>query len=449
MFAMSPSIIICIVALCVLLWLLRRSQISFGLPLAYLYLLLLNHVPGGFAHIVGADFLRNSELTALAMKFTAIGSASFVGGVWFALATNRKEALLRSVDRPQFWWFCVIGGWIFVFGLFQFTNIPSLGAAIDKGGAIWMLGALLGLRAAVQRRDIRSTTLWFIVLIVYPLMMLFFAAFLSYGSAAIILVCSVLTISTRSYRGAAVGIVIFTFVSLSIFVNYFEHRPDIRKKVWGGASLDARIDSVTNVVRDFEWFDPSNRQHLIDLDQRLNQNYFIGLAARRIEQGHANYLYGESVWEGGLALVPRVLWPEKPVFAGSPQIVAKMTGLHLSQKTSFGVGNVMEFYINFGVPGVVVGFLILGLLIGKLDYKAAFAENRGDMGAAIVVFLPAVALIDPGGSLVEISSGAAAALIAALFWNVAWKKCLARRSAARRPTLTKRPDTIANSAYSH
>src|ERR1035441_4127010 len=112
----------------------------------------------------------------------------------------------------------------------------------------------------------------------------------------------------------------------------------------------------------------------------------------------ADYLGGDSVRQGLLSLVPRVLWPEKPVFAGSPQIVSKMTGLHLSPTTSFGVGNVMEFQINFGVPGVVIGFFVLGWLIGTLDLKAAVAEARGDMGGVILFFLSAVALINPDGA---------------------------------------------------
>ena len=120
-----------------------------------------------------------------------------------------------------------------------------------------------------------------------------------------------------------------------------------------------------------------------------------------------------SVWEGLLSLVPRAFWPEKPVFAGSPQIVSKMTGLRLSPTTSFGVGNVMEFQINFGIPGVVIGFFVLGWLIGTLDLKAAVAERRGDLGGVILFFLPGVALIQPNGSLVELFSGSAAALVGA------------------------------------
>ena len=59
-----------------------------------------------------------------------------------------------------------------------------------------------------------------------------------------------------------------------------------------------------------------------------------------------------------------------------------MTGLELNQDTSWGVGNVMEFYINFGLPGVVIGFLVLGWLIGALDFRAASAERRAPVQPA-------------------------------------------------------------------
>jgi hypothetical protein len=198
--------------------------------------------------------------------------------------------------------------------------------------------------------------------------------------------------------------------------------------VWGGKPLEARIESVIDTGRDFELLDLNNRQQLSALDQRLNQNYFAGLAARRIEQGQVDYLEGESVWAGLQALVPRAFWPEKPVYAGSPQIVSKMTGLALSRDTSFGVGNVMEFQINFGLPGVVVGFFALGWLIGTLDLKAAIAEQRGELGNVILFFLPCVALIQPNGSLVEMFSGSAAALVGAFVWNFIWKRFVMRNS---------------------
>jgi hypothetical protein len=86
----------------------------------------------------------------------------------------------------------------------------------------------------------------------------------------------------------------------------------------------------------------------------------------------------------------------------------------------------MEFQINFGIPGVVVGFLILGWLIGTLDLNAAIAERRGELGKVIFLFLPCVALIQPNGSLVESCSGSAAALVGAFVWNFIWKRFVIR-----------------------
>lgn len=435
-------IFVCLAAFLGLLWLLRRDRISFGLPIAYLFSLLLIHIPGAFAHIAGRDFLLNSDLVELAMRFTAFGSICFVAGVWLARRPVPRGLPSPAVDRLHFWWFCLLGGWACIYGLSPLYEIPSVSAAVEKGGAIWMLGVMLGLRAACRRTDLKRIGIWIGSLMVYPVLMLLLGGFLSYGSAAIIIVCAALTISTRRHWHVLVGIIVFTFVSLSIFVSYFQHRDEIRDQVWGGAPLEVRINSVIDTGRDFQWFDPNNQHHLIALDQRLNQNYFVGLAARRIEQGQVNYLGGESVWEGLQALVPRAFWPEKPVYAGSPQIVSKMTGLRLSPTTSFGVGNVMEFQINFGITGVVVGFLVLGWLIGTLDLKAAIAEQRGQLGTVIFLFLPCVALIQPNGSLVELFSGSAAALVGAFVWNFIWKRFVMRDSTVPKLAPVRIPNRI-------
>jgi hypothetical protein len=423
---MKLLIFVCLAAFLWLLWLLRRDRISLGLPVAYLYSLLLIHVPGAFAHAVGRDLFLHSDLVEMAMRFTALGSVCFVLGVWWARLWRPAIPIRRDVDRRRFGLFCLIGGWICVYALSPLYDIPSFNAVGEKGGAIWMLGVLLGLQSAFQRGDRKWILIWVGALLVFPVGMLVAGGFLSYGSAAIILACSALTVSTQRYWKVVLGIAVFTFVSLSIFVTYFEHRTEIRKQVWGGAPLNARIDSVVDAFTNFQLFDPSDEHHLVALNQRLNQNYYVGLAARRIERGQAQYLKGESFWEGLFALVPRVFWPDKPVYGGSPQIVSKMTGLRFNRDTSIGVGNVMEFQINFGIPGVVIGFFLLGWAIGKLDLKAAIAERQGELGTAILFFLPCVAMIQPNGSIVEITGGPAAALVAAYGWKMLWTRRIER-----------------------
>src|SRR6202171_5799181 len=251
---MTFLVFVCLATFLCLLQLLRRDRVSLGLPIAYLYSLLLIHVPGAFAHVVGRDFLFNSDLVEIAMRFVALGSMCFVAGVWLARSSTPRIQIRREADRQRFWWFCLLGGWACIYGLSPLYEIPSVSAAVDKGGGIWMLGVMLGLRAAFQRGDSKRIGIWLGALMIYPVLMLLLGGFLSYGSAAIIIVFSALTISTRKYWQAVVGITVFVFFTLSIFVNYYHHRDDIRDQVWGGAPLDARIDSVVDTVREFEWF---------------------------------------------------------------------------------------------------------------------------------------------------------------------------------------------------
>ncbi|HEX3406964.1 MAG TPA: hypothetical protein VHS81_06980 [Caulobacteraceae bacterium] len=417
---MTLSILVCIASLFALLWLLRRDQLSLGLPMAYMGSLLLIHVPGAIAHAATGERLQGNEYVQTGIFYTAIGCVCFVVGVGLARATTHVPARPRQADRRAFAYFCLIGGWTFVYGLSPLNRITSLGAVIETGGAIWMLGTMLGLRAALHARDLQRAMIWGAALAVYPVLMLLLGGFLSYGVAAVMVVLSILTICARSYSRAAIGIVVAAFLGVTFFVNYFDHRDEIRANVWGGASMGNRLGSVTEMLTGFHLIDLGDDKDLTALDVRLNQNSFVGLAAARIQQGQVDFLKGQSVTDGIISVIPRAIWPDKPTTAGSGQTVAELTGLELNQDTSWGVGNVMEFYINFGIPGVVVGFLVLGWLIGVLDFRAAAAERRADFKTVIICFVPSVALINPNGSLVEITGGAAAALVAALGWRWGW-----------------------------
>ena len=425
------EIAVCVASLAILLQIIRRRPPSLGLPLAYLASLLLIHVPGAFAHWVSGDRLEGGEFVEIGIRYTAVGCCCYVFGVWLARRMMPQPEAPAPADRRAFAVFCLIGGWIFVYGLSALARIPSLGAAINSGGAVWTLGALLGLRAAFAAGSLQRILIWCGALAVYPIIMLVAGGFLSYGAAAVMIVISVLAILARSYWRAVGGVALASLIGLTLFVNYFEHREDIRESVWGGASVSNRIDSVGEIFTNFHLIDLDSEKDLVALDQRLNQNLFVGLAATRIGDGEVDYLNGQSVINGLVALVPRAFWADKPVTGGSGQIVADMTGLELNEDTSWGVGNVMEFYINFGLPGLVGGFVCLGWLIGFLDLKAATAEWRGDLKSVFVYFLPAVAVIQPGASLVEISGSAGAALLVAYGWRWLWTMQAGRRAPAR------------------
>ena len=430
---MRTSIFVCVASIVVLIWILRRTPLSLGLPIAYLVNLLLLHVPGAIAQMVATDreMLTPIQFTRTGIILTAIGACAFVTGV-FLVHLPSHTVTPTPAPRSFFWRFCVTwGGLVTVAGFM--INIPSIGAVISRGGAIWMLGVMLALRSAYQRRNRAMAARWLSLLAIYPILMLLLGGFMSYGAMVVIIVLSGLVITTRSPIKLGIVSVIALIAGMSVFLSYFQHRPEIREAVWNNGNSDQRINAVVTAAKDIRLPRASDKLQMFALDQRLNQNYFAGLAAQRIDAGMVDYLHGRSVWEGLQALVPRALWPDKPVRAGSGRIVSEMTGLVLSEETSFGVGNVMEFDINFGIPGVIIGFLVLGVVIGLLDLRAAISDMTGDFGLAFMYFCPVIALIQPNGSIVELMSGAAASLAAGYAWRLAWFHWPKPVQATRRP----------------
>src|SRR5438445_369176 len=77
----------------------------------------------------------------------------------------------------------------------------------------------------------------------------------------------------------------------------------------------------------------------------------------------------------------------------------------------------MEFYINFGTLGVVLGFFIIGALVTILDRAASDRLRVNNLHGFVLWFLPGISLLQVGGSMVEITGGAAACLVVAMLAN--------------------------------
>jgi hypothetical protein len=118
----------------------------------------------------------------------------------------------------------------------------------------------------------------------------------------------------------------------------------------------------------------------LDLDKMVaayrDRGDFSYLMARGVDHTPAiqPYAEGETYYQAVFALVPRILWPNKPIHAGGNAFVTKYTGVEFDRYTSVAMAHFFEFYVNFGTVGVVVGMAAMGALMGWME---SFYFRRG------------------------------------------------------------------------
>ena len=76
-----------------------------------------------------------------------------------------------------------------------------------------------------------------------------------------------------------------------------------------------------------------------------------------------------------------------------------------------GVGQVLEFYLNFGSTGVFIGFMVFGIIIRIVDITAAYKLLYGNWLGFASWFLPGLSMLQPGGALTEVTAATAAAVV--------------------------------------
>ena len=118
------------------------------------------------------------------------------------------------------------------------------------------------------------------------------------------------------------------------------------------------------------------------------------------------YQYGGTYTFFIYALIPRVIWPDKPVAGSANNYYAVTYGVadEESIKTStFGVSLIGESYINFGILGVVVLMMVQGSLVAILQHVFGSPESGPGGQAVFLAFF--VYFLNGIGSSAEILFG--------------------------------------------
>jgi hypothetical protein len=287
--------------------------------------------------------------------------------------------------------------------------LPSLTAVVSTMAGLLVIGLWFLVYSAETAQKNRLILILAATLLL-PLGTLVSDGFLGYGTVWSLGVMAFYFVTARRRVWIYVATPVVIFLGLSLFVTYMQQRNEIRDLIWyQKAGMMQRLGQVSRLVTDFQLLDLSNPQHLRALDERLNQNYLVGVGVMRHREGEVELWYGGTVplW----ALIPRALWPDKPGIGGGKNLASEFTGITFAEGTSVGAGQVLEFYMNFGMPGVLAGFAVFGFILMRLDQRMMRAFARGDSPGVLQTALPGLVMLQPLGNLLEIVVAVASAII--------------------------------------
>jgi hypothetical protein len=402
----------------------RRELQAAGLGFAYVVLFSIMHLPGAlllwiewYSRYPRPTVELGTTLSAIGLFILMIGLplGAYAQQEWvrrFMPAQSPRPINLDSIRRLS-WYLIIIGAASRVINIVV-GAIPSITAVLASLFFCFTVGVMLQLYIAFRLRSLRKAVVPTVLLGCAVLYVLLFEGFLGFGVQYLLLVGGFVLCLVRFRTWfVPVAAIIFT-VGAGVFVTYFRDRTVIRDAVWYGASAQERSSTVFESFANFEWFDPDNAIHLNAVDARLNQNVFVGLAAENLHRGETDYAGFDIIIASVFAIIPRVIWPNKPTVGGGGDVVAEFTGLSFAYGTSVGAGQILEFYVSFGWTSLILGMLILGAAIAFVGNMAMYSLANGRILGFARAMMAGIALVQPQGNLVEVSSSFVAALVAGI-----------------------------------
>ena len=407
---------------------------SSGIALAYYIDLSMIHLPGAMIYalpwyVPSSAYLlsQGNSLEVVREGFlqSTIGVLAFVAGVAllspillkFLFKKSEQKIYISHPKLPMTYLQMSLGVNFIAFPILK--NVPSFSALSKMGWYLIIVSiSLLIWQSFLEGRKNRVSGWLQKAGFFLPVLTVFGEGFLGFGIRAFMSIFVFYLTVFRIRRSTLIKLFFMMYLGLSLFVSYMEQREAIRNELWYETNnLSKKIDAVTKIVTEFSFFSIKNNDHLEFIDVRLNQNVLVGHTVNYLrEKGHS-FAQGQTIMDAFISIIPRILWPNKPMKAGSGNMVSTYTGREFAEGTSIGMGQVFEFYINFGTAGVVIGFLILGALVGSIDQMAVSQLRQGNWQGFAFWFLPGMAMIQAGGSLAEIVMSSAAGFIFILILN--------------------------------
>ena len=129
----------------------------------------------------------------------------------------------------------------------------------------------------------------------------------------------------------------------------------------------------------------------ITVEHAMGGAYFMDPAKlSAIVDRNPGYLYGASFAMFLVAPIPRVLWPSKPVVRLGPYVAQEI--LDYNNDSGSPPSAIGEFYLNFGILGVLFGMSCLGAVAALLYRAVPLAPDPGNARVRYTLFMLCIVL---------------------------------------------------------
>jgi hypothetical protein len=415
------------------LW--RRRHQTVGITVTYLAFFTVAYWFQGFAYALPWHQRAHDPAIILAgFGQSLIGFISFAFGILvlvpFLRNTSRKLSsrtdaleIVEDSAKDNFQLttiYIVVGLGVYLFIIRIFGDIPTFGAFLSGIQRLYHIGILFLIWLTLKdgRWNAKSLVLIGALIIVWPFLTISRDGFLGFGLLPTTFLLVFLAFRFLKAKTVFRAVPFALYIGLSIVMTYFGERDAIRSVAWSGADSSTRINTVTDAFTDnFRAFNIFDSDQLAVIDARFTLNWLTGLGVQRLESGLVEFADGETIRDAFLMVVPRALWPDKPLVVGGQALVNQYAGVYMYGGTSVALGQVLEFYVNFGTIGVIIGFIILSIFLSAIDYNSAKLLNSNRLPQAAVWIVCAFSLWLVEDNLITAIGGAVSSVITIVVFN--------------------------------
>jgi hypothetical protein len=403
----------------------------------------LNYIP----FQIGVPYVFPDTDYALPIRLALVGWLALLAG--YALMATIK---LPSPRRGRVWPARPLVPWLFrlaALGVLVQLAQDTVHLPAVLGGSLFFLTVLsrfgLALLLVLRARGFlnRNERIWLWVLI--AALTVLWATGGSIGKIFLLLILFVLAHSLGGGRVPASAVVLGVIGILAV-ATIKGILPDYRRQTWFG---QVRLNVVERAGLMFELV----RQRVEDrgvvgavaagLTASANRSATLDLFAdvARRTPNDIPYMGGSTYLSLVGAFVPRVLWPGKPAKNLGQVFGHRYQYLNDSDtSTSINLPFLIEFYMNFGESGVIVGMFLVGIIYTLLEH---LLNRRGqDVVHTIVGMAILVPMLDLESDFSLIFGGVALDLIA--FWivlRVLWQQ-MPREARSAPRTIRTPPESL-------